>query len=187
MTTTDLAPAPEVVRGELVDGVPEAPPEPDPHDENIAALSPCPYCGANANEAPEGVHDGATGPLGRARWHFSHCWRCGFDHRKPANQLVVQGPSISAGLTREIAAQIATQVHAALGLPEGQTLADVLTAIQAAPAHAQVPVQAAPPPVSATDIAREMLRLQAEAAAPPEAATPPGENAGQPPDQGGGA
>lgn len=183
MSTTDLAPRPALKADEVLTGdvEPVVAAEPDPHDENIDKLSPCPFCGANAAEAPEGVHDGQTGPAGRPRWHFSHCWRCGFDHRRPANALAVMGPSmLPLANTKEIAAQIATQVHAALGLPEGQTLADVLAAIRAAPQPAVVTAPAVNAPMpSATEIASEMLRLQreAEASAAPaaEAAQPGGE------------
>jgi hypothetical protein len=173
MTTTDLAERPETVIPDevIVNGEAVAPEAPDPHDENIAALSPCPMCGASSAEAPEGLHDGVTGPLGRPRWHFAHCFKCGYNHREPRNVGLVAGPAtLPAGLTKEIAAQIATQVHSALGLPEGTRLADVLERIQGAPPVAVTSAAQAPAMPSATDIAREMLRLQREEAAPPATA-----------------
>jgi len=104
----------------------------DPFAANRAALSPCPLCDANAHEGPEGEH-----------WvQFSHCWRCGYDHTRPTG--TVGGPQITlaSGMSKQVAQQIAAEVHAALGLPEGVNLGAALAAItDAAPAQ---PAVAAP-------------------------------------------
>jgi hypothetical protein len=100
----------------LTDGVPAAP----------AKSEICPYCGAHFQAGPEG-----------AAWlsHF-HCWRCGFDPgRVSAAQVAAGGlPAFGPGVSAQFAQQLAAQVHAALGLPEGTNLGDVIKQVQAAQA-----------------------------------------------------
>ncbi len=102
------------IKGELVDGVPEAAVPTKPED--------CPFCGAHFQAGPEG-----------SAWqlHF-HCWRCGFDPTK--GQGVAGGalPAFGPGLSAQFAQQLAAQVHAALGLPEGTNLGDLIAQVKAA-------------------------------------------------------
>ena len=51
--------------------------------ENPDGLSPCPFCNARPEEAPEGVHSIHSAlkngsEAGKAVWNHPHCWRCGF-------------------------------------------------------------------------------------------------------------
>lgn len=97
------------IKGELVDGVPEKPDE-------------CPYCGAHYAEGPE-----------TTAWlkHF-HCWRCGFDPTRQQGVVAGTMPAFGPGLSNQFAQQLAAQVHAALGLPEGTNLGDLIAEVKAA-------------------------------------------------------
>jgi hypothetical protein len=73
--------------------------------ENLAALSPCPVCGANQLEGPEGW----------AWSHIPHCFRCGYNWKRPA-PTTVNAPSLPslppaqvAALARAVVDQLRTE------------------------------------------------------------------------------
>ena len=70
--------------------------------ENIAALSPCPMCNADALSGPEGWG-----------WsHLPHCWKCGYNWKKPAT-VPVNTPTLPALAPAQITS-LATAVVAQL-------------------------------------------------------------------------
>jgi hypothetical protein len=97
----------------------------DPHAANRRALSPCPVCGVNAHEGPEGES-----------WvQFPHCWSCGFNHLQPAApQLAGAAPAMPQAAVAAAAQAIADQVREMLGLGAGERL----VGFGQAPAHAAV-------------------------------------------------
>lgn len=70
--------------------------------ENIAALSPCPVCGSNALEGPEGW----------AWSHLPHCWKCGYNWKKPAPTSVNAPavPSLAPAQVQSLAAAVVEQL-----------------------------------------------------------------------------
>lgn len=105
---TALAEGP--IKGELVDSVPAPPSKPDN----------CPYCGVHYQAGPEGD----TWNL-----HF-HCWACGFDPNRIQGVAGGALPAVVSALPEQFAAQLAAEVHAALGLAPGENLGDVIATIR---------------------------------------------------------
>lgn len=84
----------------------------DPHAENRAKFSPCPSCGANAHEGPEGDH-----------WaQFPHCWRCGWREGGPQSTAPAFVQSLPPGALKQLAEGLRDEVLQALGIKPGERL-----------------------------------------------------------------
>src|ERR1700676_4445263 len=106
MTDTSTVPAPAPV---------VAPTGLDVHPgvlENIAALSPCPVCNADA----------LSGPEGWGRGHLPHCWKCGYNWKKrsPVSVNAPAVPSLAPAQVSALAQAVVQQLKDAGWAPPAQ-------------------------------------------------------------------